>query len=206
MVIKAVIFDLGGVVMDSPMEILADIEKKHGVEHNFINQMIVDVGPQGAWARLERGEIPMDEFYVAFDREIQSIGANISSRDIMSAINSYTRVRPEMLDAVRRIRKAGYKTAALTNNWIADDEIASQLDAFKEEFDVFVESSRVGLAKPDPEIYKLVLEKLGIAPEEAVFLDDIGRNLKPARKMGMHTIKVQSTTDALNQLFQLLDR
>jgi putative hydrolase of the HAD superfamily len=202
--IKAVIFDLGGVVMASPMEILADLEKKQGLAPNFINQCIVDAGSQGAWARLERGEIPMDEFFDAFDREIQSAGVVLSSREIMSAINNYLKVRPEMLDAVRRVRQAGFKTAALTNNWTADDDIAAQLEEFKKEFDVFVESSKVGLAKPDPEIYKLVLKELGICPEEAVFLDDIGRNLKPARKLGMHTIKVTSPGDALRQLYELL--
>jgi epoxide hydrolase-like predicted phosphatase len=202
--IKAVIFDLGGVVLDSPMEILADVEKNHGLEPNFINRLIVGSGPQGAWARLERGEIPMEDFFDAFDREIQSAGADISSREIMGAINNYLRVRPEMLDVIRQIRKSGILTAALTNNWVADDEISSLLSDFKKEFDVFVESSREGLAKPDPRIYKRVLEKLGVAPEEAVFLDDIGRNLKPARKMGMITIKVVSVKDALAQLKTML--
>ncbi len=202
--IKAVIFDLGGVVLDSPMEILADFEKNRGLEPNFINRLIVGSGSQGAWARLERGEIPMEDFFDAFDREIQSAGADISSREIMGAINNYLRVRPEMLDIIRQIRKSGIMTAALTNNWVADDDISSLLSDFKKEFDVFVESSREGLAKPDPRIYKLVLEKLGVAPEEAVFLDDIGRNLKPARKMGMTTIKVVSVKDALAQLKTIL--
>lgn len=203
--IRAVIFDLGGVVMDSPMEILADFENKHGVEPNFINRLIVDAGSQGAWARLERGEISMADFYAAFDREIQNAGARISSRELMAAINHYTRVRPEMLDAVRQLRRAGYRVAALTNNWTADDDMASRLSEFKKEFDVFVESSREGLAKPDPEIYRRVLDQLGVAPEEAVFLDDIGRNLKPARSMGMTTIKVESAAAALAQLKTLLN-
>ncbi len=198
--IKAVIFDLGGVVLDSPMEILADFEKRHGLEPDFINRLIGEAGPQGAWARLERGEIPMEDFFEAFDREIQSAGADISSREIMGAINHYLRVRPEMLDMVRQIRKSGILTAALTNNWVADDDISALLSDFKKEFDVFVESSREGLAKPDPRMYERVLEKLGVAPEEAVFLDDIGRNLKPARKMGMTTIKVESVEEALAAL------
>ncbi len=204
MTIKAVIFDLGGVVMESPMDILADFENRNGLEPGFINRLIADAGNHGAWARLERGEIPMDEFFDAFDREIQSAGARIHSRDIMGAINDYLQVRPEMLEAIRQLRQAGYLVAALTNNWAMDDDVSSLMAEFKKEFDVFIESSQEGLAKPDPRIYEKVLDALGVAAKEAVFLDDIGRNLKPARQMGMTTIKVASPADALARLRGIL--
>ena len=109
-----------------------------------------------------------------------------------------------MIRAIGRIRSEGYKTAALTNNWVYDSGPPERMGATAEAFDVMIESCRVGLRKPDPEIYREACRELGIAPEEAVFLDDIGRNLKPARKMGMTTIKVDSPEQAINDLEAVL--
>lgn len=205
MTIKAVIFDLGGVVLDSPMEIFAAFEKQHGLSKNFLNRLIVDSGQHGAWARLERGELTLDEFSAAFDKEIRDAGADISSRALMAAVTDFANVRPEMIQAVQRLRKAGYLVAALTNNWLLDDGATSTgMAVLKAEFDVFVESSRAGVAKPDPKIYEMVLRELGVSAQEAVFLDDIGRNLKPARQMGMTTIKVTAVESALAELEQVL--
>lgn len=204
MKVKAVIFDLGGVILDSPMDVFAAFEKERGLPPDFLNRIIVDSGTQGAWARLERGELALDEFFDAFDKEISGAGADISSRDLMTAITNAAGVRPDMLKAIGRIREAGFKVAALTNNWLLDEDTTPAMEEFKAMFDVFVESSREGLAKPDPEIYQLVLDKLEVKPEEAVFLDDIGRNLKPARQMGMATIKVSSTIEALAELENIL--
>ncbi len=203
MTIKAVIFDLGGVILDSPMAIFAAFEEKRGLPANFLNRLIVDSGDAGAWARLERGELTLDQFFDVFDREIQAAGADISSRELMGAVYDTVSVRPEMLEAVHRLRDLGFKVAALTNNWI-DADAPPEVAQFKAEFDVFVESSKTGMAKPDPRIYRLVLEELGIAPEQAVFLDDLGRNLKPARQMGMATIKVESVKQALAELEDVL--
>ena len=205
MPIKAVIFDLGGVILDSPMKIFAEFERQHGLPENFLNRTIVESGRDGAWARLERGELTLTEFFDAFDQEIREAGADISSRQLMDAVNDFANVRPEMLEAVRRLRKSGYLVAALTNNWLLDDGGTSTgLDMLKAEFDVFIESSRAGVAKPDPKIYEMALRELGVRAESAIFLDDIGRNLKPARQMGMTTIKVTSASDALAELDRVL--
>ncbi len=205
MSIKAVIFDLGGVVLDSPMEIFAAFEKKHGLSKNFLNRLVVNSGQQGAWARLERGELTLDEFFAAFDEELRNAGADISSQELMSAVNDFANLRPNMIREIRRLRKMGYLVAALTNNWLLDDGGTSTgMDVLKAEFDVFIESSRAGVAKPDPKIYEMVLRELGVRAEEAVFLDDVGRNLKPARQMGMTTIKVTSVENALKELNQVL--
>ena len=205
MPIKAVIFDLGGVILDSPMEIFAEFEKLNGLPENFLNRTIVESGRDGAWARLERGELTLTEFFDAFDEEIRQAGADISSRQLMAAVNDFANVRPEMLKAVRRLRKSGYLVAALTNNWLLDDGGTSTgLDVLKVEFDVFIESSRAGVAKPDPKIYEMALRELGVRAESAVFLDDIGRNLKPAKQMGVTTIKVTSASDALSELDRVL--
>lgn len=203
--IKAVIFDLGGVILDSPMEVFAAFEKDHGLSENFLNRLIVEAGRDGAWARLERGEIDLETFFDAFDAEITRAGAEISSRELMDAVNDFAAVRPAMIEAVRRLRQGGYRTAALTNNWqVADGRTSTGLAELRAEFDVFVESSQTGLAKPDPRIYEQTLSALGVRADQAVFLDDIGRNLKPARQMGMTTIKVASVESALRQLEEAL--
>ena len=207
MPIKAIIFDLGGVVLDSPMEIFAAFEKRHGLPENFLNKLIVESGREGAWARLERGELALDEFFAAFDEEIRNAGADISSRELMAAVTDFANVRPEMIQTIRRLREDGYLVAALTNNWLMDDGGTSTgMDILKAEFDVFVESSRAGVAKPDPKIYEMALRELDVGAGEAIFLDDIGRNLKPARQMGMTTIKVTSVENALEQLNDQLAR
>ena len=109
--------------------------------------------------------------------------------------------RPQMIAAIRRIRGRGLKVAALTNNWITDEPVENPL---RELFDVFVESSVLGLRKPDPRIYAIACERVGVPPREVVFLDDIGRNLKTARELGMATIKVDDPDEALATLGGLL--
>ena len=119
------------------------------------------------------------------------------------AVNST--VRPLMIEAVRRIRERGLAVAALTNNWKSEDGgLGAGGMGLDQHFDVFVESSVVGLSKPDPRIYEYACSKLGIEPREAVFLDDIGRNLKTARQLGMTTIKVAAPDQALDELEQVL--
>ncbi|MFO7840189.1 MAG: HAD family phosphatase [Desulfosalsimonadaceae bacterium] len=205
MTIRALVFDLGGVILDSPMGILEEFERKNGLSPGFINRLIVSRGEQGAWARLERGGLNLGSFYEAFDKELLAAGADISSRELMEAINGFASLRPRMIGAVRKIRRAGYLAAALTNNWLrGDGSTSTGMEDLQKEFDVFVESSRAGLAKPDPRIYGMVLAELGVSAHEAVFLDDIGRNLKPARQLGMETVRVDSEEGALSSLEELL--
>ncbi|MEW6443540.1 MAG: HAD family phosphatase [bacterium] len=200
MAIKAVIFDLGGVVLDSPLEVLARYEARIGLSPNFLNRLIAQRGLDGAWSRLERGKMGMEEFFDAFDAEVAAAGGRISSRDLIAEITLDTQPRPPMLEAIRRLRAAGFKVAALTNNWLTDGPYAERMDLLRAEFDVFVESSRTGLQKPDPRIYQVACRELEIRPEEGVFLDDIGRNLKPARQLGMTTIRVSDPQAALGEL------
>jgi epoxide hydrolase-like predicted phosphatase len=111
-------------------------------------------------------------------------------------------LRPRMLEAIRRIRERGLRVAALTNNWRTTRPRGP--NPLSEYFDVIVESAVVGLRKPDPRIYELVCRELGVAPSETVFLDDIGRNLKAARALGMTTIKVDDPEAALRELGAIL--
>ena len=200
--VRAVIFDLGGVVFDSPMEAIAAYEAELGIPAGFVNRLIVSLGPGGAWSRLERGELAPEAFYGAFESECAEAGHPLSARELMARMGGSTTPRPVMLEAIRRIRAGGLAVAALTNNWRTEGGGTGM--GIEEHFDLVVESSVVGLHKPDPRIYRLACERLGIEPAHAVFLDDIGRNLKTARELGMATIKVAEPEAALAELEALL--
>ena len=196
---RAVIFDLGGVVLDSPLHAIAAYERELGIPAGFVNRVVVDTGPDGAWSRLERGELSRRAFEETFEAECRAAGHGLSAATMMERI-ALCGPRPRMLRAIRTIRASGRRVAALTNNWAHEGGGGSETDALREHFDVFVESSKLGLRKPDPRIYRHVCEALTIEPAEAVFLDDIGRNLKAARELGMTTIKVETEGRALEEL------
>jgi len=197
MTIRAVIFDLGGVVIGSPLHAIADYERELGLARNAVNRVVVASGPTGAWSRLERGELGLEEFYPCFERDCAGAGVTIDAREMMRRVAEIAVPRPAMLEAIRRLRAAALKVAALTNNWITEDGGTGALRLL---FDVFIESAVVGLRKPDPRIYQLACEELAVTPPEAVFLDDIGSNLKAARALGMTTIKVDDPDTALAEL------
>ena len=142
----------------------------------------------------------MEEFFGAFEAECRRQGQDISAAEMMLRIGECG-PRPVMLEAIGRIRLRGIAVAALTNNWAGEQDRTHEL---REHFDAFVESSVVGLRKPDRRIYLLACESLAIEPAEAVFLDDIGRNLKIARELGMKTVKVDQPEEALETLSNLL--
>jgi putative hydrolase of the HAD superfamily len=200
MAYRAVIFDLGGVVLDSPLHAIARYERDLGIPAGFVNRVVVGAGPDGAWSRLERGELPMEEFFGAFEAECRKEGHTLSAVEMMLRIGECG-PRPVMLEAIGRIRQRAIAVAALTNNWAGEQD---RTDEIRDHFDAFVESSVVGLRKPDPRIYLLTCKTLAIEPSEAVFLDDIGRNLKIARELGMTTIKVDQPEEALDALSSLL--
>ena len=208
--IAAVVFDIGGVVQDSPLRVIARYEQELGLMANAINRVVVAMGERGAWARLERGELTIETFYAPFETDCRAHGLSLDARHLMARIAEASVPRPRMLEAIQKIRASGRKVAALTNNWVTEpsrrgplgeNTARARLDPY---FDVFVESAVVGVRKPDPRIYALVCEKLGVAPARVAFLDDIGRNLKPARELGMVTIKVEEPDRALRELGALL--
>lgn len=203
---RAVIFDLGGVVMASPIDAFREYERRVGLPHRFISEVIVGGDDDSAWSRLERGELALDEFAVAFEAECAAAGQTVRGADMLATLQGSGEARPGMLEAIGRIRAAGLRTAALTNNWVTEDQssMKERVPVLAELFDIVIESWVVGLRKPDPRIYELVCEKLGVAPTEAVFLDDLGVNLKPARAMGMTTIKVADAETALAELEAVL--
>jgi putative hydrolase of the HAD superfamily len=199
--LAGVLFDLGGVIVDSPLAAIARYERDHGLADNAINRAIAGTGPEGAWSRLERGEIGLDEFFTPFEADCQARGVTVDGARMMAYIAEARGPRPRMLEAVRRIRARGLRAGALTNNWKTSEAGPHRL---REHFDVLVESSVVGLRKPDPRIYELACRELGVTPPETAFLDDIGTNLKTARALGMTTIKVVDPDVALRELGAVL--
>ena len=201
---RAVIFDLGGVVLESPFAVLAEYERHHGIAPGSLSRAAAySVRDDGPWQRLERGEVDLASFCDEFDRFLADAGVAVPSAPLMAAIAERLAVRAQMLATVRRLR-ARYTVAALTNIWHSEDALAATLDTLRAEFDVFVESWRLGVRKPEPAIYRQTCELAGVAPQHAVFVDDIGANLKPARALGMHTIKFDSVEQVLGDLADTL--
>ncbi|KAK2467035.1 hypothetical protein APHAL10511_001293 [Amanita phalloides] len=241
--LKAVIFDIGGVVLKSPFIAIAAYEKELGLPPNYLNCLIVGRGSQGAWQKFERGETNLLKFYEAFGRDLSDarLGNELYARYcerkgvacplmptslVVNGRELFVRMMresqqydPYVREAIVSIREAGeHKLIALTNNfssiegpqsefaflgWDANGPVPQQL---KELFDDFCDSSTFGMRKPEPEFYLLACSRNGFKPEEAVFLDDIGINIKAAQKLGMKTIRVSigETIKAVRELESLL--
>jgi len=204
---RAVVFDLGGVILGSPIHAIHRYEQHTGLEKDAINRVVASTAPTGAWSKLERGEFGVEEFFPAFEDDCRKAGYEISARVMFEWMAEESQPRPAMLAAIGAIRARGLRVGALTNNWAHDDGDAGSRDgtrALNDLFDVFIESSVEGIRKPDPKIYRLACARLGVEPNEAVFLDDIGANLKPARALGLTTIKVDDPATALAALAETL--
>jgi putative hydrolase of the HAD superfamily len=198
--IRAALFDFGGVLLTSPFEAFARYEREHGLPEGAIRTVNATNPDENAWAQLERGALTLDQFALVFEREADELGFRLDGRDVLGMLAGD--LRPAMVEAVRRCKQR-LKTAMLTNNFVVMDDVADRHDPVAEVlglFDVIVESSRAGVRKPDPEFYEIACELLEIEPREAVFLDDLGVNLKPARAMGMTTIKVDDPQQAIEEL------
>ena len=166
-------------------------------------------GSGGSWARLERGELTLEQFFQPFSEEVNALGrAQVSPeivRDFMeNLVRGLSRTDPDMMEAVAKLKEAGIKLAVLTNNWKSENSGRLIFEGL-EQFDSVVESCLVGLRKPEAAIYTHTLDLLGVAAEEAVFLDDLGHNLKAAEELGIATIKVNDVPSALVQLQNMLD-
>jgi putative hydrolase of the HAD superfamily len=204
--IQAVIFDFGGVITSSPFEAFNRLEAERGLPKDFIRGINARDPHTNAWARFERSEIGAAEFDDAFDREARASGHPLRGADVIACL--YGSVRPEMLEALRRIC-ARMKTGCITNNVATDrPEHIGRTNAVDDAMRLFhhvIESSKVGIRKPDPRIYSMMTEALCVDPKACVYLDDLGINLKPARALGMATIKVLSGPQALDDLQRFLD-
>ena len=200
--IEAVIFDFGGVVTSSPFDAFTRFETERGLPTDIIRRTNAANHLENAWAKFERAEVDLDAFDELFAAESRALGAEVRGRDVLPLLSGD--LRPEMVEALRRI-KARFKTGCITNN-LPNNAIrnANGRSIYVAEvmalFDHVIESAKIGLRKPDPRIYQMMVAALGVDPKNCVYLDDLGVNLKPARDMGMTTIKVLSGAQAIADL------
>lgn len=204
---QAVIWDFGGVFTSSPFEAFARYERERGLPENLIRQINSANPLENAWARFERSELDLDAFDVEFAKEAGALGHHVPGKDVIALLAGD--FRPEMVAALKTI-KTNYKTGCITNNVPSNQTGSQDGRAFyareiMEVFDHVIESSKIGIRKPNPRIYEMMCEALSVPPENCVYLDDLGMNLKPARAMGMATIKVESGPQAIAELERLLE-
>jgi putative hydrolase of the HAD superfamily len=200
--IEAVIWDFGGVLTTAPSEAFARFERERGFPVDIIRRTNAANHLENAWAKFERAEVGIDAFDELFAAESRALGAEVRGKDVLPLLLGD--LRPEMIEALRRIR-AKFRTGCITNN-LPDNAMGSTSDRMRYIaeimvlFDHVIESAKIGLRKPDPRIYRMMVETLKVDPEKCVYLDDLGVNLKPAREMGMTTIKVVSAAQAIGEL------
>jgi len=205
MTIEAVLWDFGGVLTTSPFEAFNRYEAERGLPRDFIRTINATNPESNAWARFESSRIGLNEFDVAFAEEAERAGHRVPGKDVIALLSGD--VRPRMVQVLRRCREH-FRVGCITNNvnsgqgpgMATSGERADRVAEVMTLFDVVVESSVEGVRKPSPEIYRIACERLDIQPARTVFLDDLGINVKPARAMGMHTIKVIDEQQAIDAL------
>ncbi len=200
--IRAVLFDFGGVITSSPFEAFAHLEVERGLPTDFIRTVNATNPDANAWALLERGEVDVEAFGTLWSAESGALGHELDGRLVLERLAG--EIRPQMVAAIRACGTT-YKTACLTNNFArAESVLSAEVAAVYALFDAVLESRVLGVRKPDTRFYELACDTLSVQPDECVFLDDLGVNLKPARALGMHTIKVTDPAVALAELEELL--
>ena len=203
--LQAVIWDFGGVFTSSPFEAFTRYEDQNRLPKDFVRSVNAVNIQENAWAKLERSEVTADEFDTLFRNESRALGHEVPGKDILGLLSG--NVRPAVVEALK-ICKQQVKVGCITNNapvgkgagMSSDAKKAAQVSEIMEQFDHVIESSKLGIRKPDPRIYALMCEALDVDPARCVYLDDLGINLKPARAMGMHTIKVLNEAQLLQDL------
>ena len=206
---RAVLWDFGGVITTSPFDNFNRYEAARGLPRNFIRGVNAINYQDNAWARFESSRCTVDEFDLLFAAETAAAGHEIRGREVIGLLGGD--VRPRMVKVLTRC-KQDYRVACLTNNANAGqgtgmsstEQQAEDVKSVMRLFDVIIESSKEGMRKPDPRIYRMACERVGVAPKAVVYLDDLGINLKPAREMGMTTIKVMSEQQAIDDLSRIL--
>src|ERR1700712_4078634 len=200
--IEAVIWDFGGVLTTSPFEAFTRFETERGLPADIIRRTNAANHLENAWAKFERAEVDIEAFDALFATESKALGAEVRGKDVLPLL--FGDLRPEMIEALRRV-KSRFKTGCITNNLPAN-AIGSRsgrslyVAEVMALFDHIIESAKIGFRKPDPRIYQMMIGALGVDPKRCVYLDDLGVNLKPAREMGMITIKVLNAEQAITEL------
>ena len=209
--IKAVFWDFGGVITTSPFDSFNIYEKKHNLPKDLIRTINSTNPDNNAWAKLERNEIDQEEFNLLFANESKKLGHSIAGKEVLTLLKG--QIRPEMVEALRNIKNKLVQGCLTNNIQSMEDQhlekgysaISGAHQEIMKLFDFVFESSKENVRKPDPKFYKLACKRGEVDPSEVIFLDDLGINLKPAKALGMRTIKVVTADKALKELQDLLD-
>lgn len=207
---QAVIWDFGGVITSSPFEAFKAYEQENALPTDFIRTINATDPDTNAWAQFERSDIDAARFDAAFREEALARGHDVPGADVLALLAGS--LRPEMIAVLDGLKGRGYRLACITNNvktgsgagMARTQEKADAVAEVMTRFEHVIESAEVGVRKPQPKIYHMACDKLGVTPAQCVFLDDLGINLKPARAMGMGTVKVLSAAQAIDDLSALL--
>jgi putative hydrolase of the HAD superfamily len=202
---RAILWDFGGVILSSPFEAFNRYEVEIGLPKDFIRGLNARNGDTNAWAKMERSEVSLEGFVALFEEEARQHGHKVDGWRILQSLSGD--IRPQMVEALRRCKQA-FRVACITNNMKHGEGPGMARSADKAQavteimmlFEHVVESSKLGVRKPDPRIYQHACDLLGVRPEECIYLDDLGINLKPARALGMRTIKVGDPDLAIDEL------
>ena len=206
--LQAILWDFGGVFTTSPFENFNKLEEELGAPRDFIRNVNSTNPDKNAWAQFESNSVSLDEFDELFADESEALGLRIGGRAVIEVLSG--NLRPRMVE-VLKVCKQNYKVACITNNVKAGKgpgmnqnvEKANEVSKVMDLFDVVIESSIVGIRKPNPAIYRMASDALEVKPHNCAFLDDLGINLKPAKKLGMATIKVLGEDQAISDLSKL---
>jgi len=214
MSITTVIFDFGGVITASPFEAFNRLEAERGLPRDFVRRVNAANPDDNAWAKFERAEIDAATFDTLFADEARALGHELEGSAVLAVIAGA--VRPDMVTALDTLKAKGFRIGCITNNvpggkmgikgagMTRSEQAAQEVARIMARFEHVIESSKAGVRKPDPAIYLMMCETLGVAPAECVYLDDLGINCKPAAGLGMHAIKVTSGEQALADLSAVL--
>lgn len=207
---EAVIFDFGGVITASPFEAFNRLEDERGLPRDLVRRINATNPDSNAWALFERAEIDAAGFNELFAAEARAAGHDLDGASVLAVLSGS--IRPAMVSALDQLKDAGYRLACITNNVPSGHgagmaRSGDAKDAYEQVFARFehvIESSKAGVRKPDPRIYQMMCDHLGLGPQACVYLDDLGINCKPAAQLGMAAIKVSSGEQALIDLGVLL--
>ena len=203
--IKAVLWDFGGVLTSSPFEAFTQYEQANGLPVDFIRSINATNPDTNAWAQFESNQMSAQAFDAAFAAESEARGHLIRGQSVLALLSGD--IRPRMVQALKQIKQT-HAVGCITNNvksgqgagMARSESKARAIAEVMALFDTVIESSLVGIRKPNPEIYLMACRALSIDPKQALFIDDLGINLKPAKALGMTTIKVLNEAQALQDL------
>lgn len=200
---KAIIWDFGGVITSSPFEAFNEFEEANSLPKDIIRTINSENPDMNAWAQFESNSITIGQFNDLFLKEAKAKGFDIKGRDIIKLLKGS--IRENMVSFLREL-KSDFKLGCITNNVksSSQENTDNETEEVMSIFDHLIESSIVGIRKPNPEIYMMSCDALNVSPDQCIYLDDLGINLKPARELGMTTIKVIQPEDAIQEVRNLL--